>query len=70
MEPILKQFMTELGFITEKYELENSLEKQMVGDIWKILGGEVRNHVTLNNIRIFLLAIMGSFVEPLLNKKE
>jgi hypothetical protein len=62
--------MTELGFITEKYEMENSLEKQMISDIWKILGGEVRNHVTLNNIRIFLLAIMGSFVEPLLNKKE
>lgn len=37
-------------------------------DIWRILGGEIRNHVTLNNIRIFLLAIMGSFVEPMLNK--
>ena len=42
----------------------------MIADIWKILGGEIRNHVTLNNIRIFLLAIMGSFVEPMLDKNS
>jgi hypothetical protein len=39
-------------------------------DIWKLLGGEIRNHVTLNNIRILLLAIMGTLIEPNLNKEE
>jgi hypothetical protein len=38
--------------------------------MWKNLGGEVKNHVTLNNLRIFLLAITGTFVEPGLKKEE
>jgi hypothetical protein len=38
--------------------------------IWKNLAGEVRNHVTLNNVRIFLLAVMGTFTEPGLPKGE
>jgi hypothetical protein len=38
--------------------------------MWKNLGGETKNHVTLNNLRIFLLAIMGTLVEPGLNKEE
>ena len=38
--------------------------------MWKTLGGELKKHVTLNNLRIFLLAIMGTFVEPLLNKDD
>lgn len=32
--------------------------------MWKNLGGEIKAHVTLNNLRIFLFAIMGTFVEP------
>ncbi len=38
--------------------------------IWKNLAGEVRNHVTLNNVRIFLLAVMGTYTEPGLPKGE
>ena len=38
--------------------------------VWKVLGGEVRKHVTLNNLRILLLGIMGTFIEPSLNKEE
>lgn len=38
--------------------------------IWKNLAREVRNHVTLNNVRIFLLAVMGTFTEPGLPKGE
>lgn len=30
----------------------------------------MKNHVTLNNLRIFLFAIMGTFVEPSLNRSE
>jgi hypothetical protein len=61
--------MIELGFLTDKFELETCNEKNLFYEIWKVLGGEVRTHVTLNNIRIVLLAIMGSFVEPTLNKE-
>ena len=38
--------------------------------LWRHLGGELKSHITLNNLRIFLLAIMGTFVEPGLNKSE
>ena len=36
----------------------------IVLSLWRNLGGEPTNQVTLNNLRIFLLAIMGSYVEP------
>lgn len=32
--------------------------------MWKILGGQVKNQITLNNLRIFLLAIEGMYVKP------
>ena len=38
--------------------------------IWKNLGGESKGHITLNNLRIFLLAISGAFVDPGLNRDE
>ena len=45
-------------------------EKNLVSEIWKILGGQERKHVTLNNLRIFLLSIMGTFIEPALKREE
>jgi len=39
-------------------------------EIWRLLGGSEKAHVTLNNLRIFLLAIMGTFIEPALKKEE
>lgn len=45
-------------------------DKSMIFLLWRHLGGEVKTHITLNNLRIFLLAIMGTFVEPGLNKNE
>lgn len=65
---ILKEFLTKLGFITEKLALDNGAENNVLKDIWKHLGGEEKSHVTLNNVRMFLLAIMGTYVEPSLNK--
>ena len=38
--------------------------------IWKNLGGDSKGHITLNNLRIFLLAISGTYVEPGLNRDE
>jgi len=32
--------------------------------LWKILGGPYFNHVTLNNLRMMLLAIKGLHVQP------
>jgi hypothetical protein len=42
----------------------------MIYEVWKLLGGEEKQHVTLNNLRIFLLAIMSTFIEPALKKEE
>ena len=38
--------------------------------MWRNLGGEAKSHVTLNNLRIFLFALMGTFVEPGLSKES
>ena len=32
--------------------------------MWKTLAGEAKGHVTLNNVRIFLLAMMGTYTDP------
>jgi hypothetical protein len=54
---IYKDFLSRLGFGS-------------CDEIWRQLGGEIKQHITLNNLRIFLLAIMGTLVEPGLNKAE
>jgi MFS-type transporter involved in bile tolerance (Atg22 family) len=48
----------------------NQQDKNIVFEMWKSLGGEIKAHVTLNNLRIFLFAIMGTFVEPGLPKES
>ena len=58
---VYKDFLVRLGFDTTG---DSTLE------VWRQLGGEIRSIITLNNLRIFLLAIMGTFVEPGLNKAE
>ena len=77
---VFRDLLLKLGFIDQKYlekiDLEEKSENiQQTSDnvvmrIWKNLAGEVRNHVTLNNVRIFLLAVMGTFTEPGLPKGE
>ena len=41
-------------------------EKQdrLVMNLWKMLGGEYYGHITLNNLRMFLLAVKGLHVSP------
>jgi len=58
----LKEYLIKLGFLVEGEDTEKDLFFQ----IWRLLGGEKRNIVTLNNLRIFLLAVMGTFIEPIL----
>ena len=74
---IYKEFMVRLGFMSDKLmgssqrdHDSNDQEKSIVYELWKYLGGEIKSHTTLNNLRIFLLAIMGTFVEPGLNRAE
>eukprot|EP00350_Pseudokeronopsis_sp_OXSARD2_P010932 CAMPEP_0170552220 /NCGR_PEP_ID=MMETSP0211-20121228/10138_1 /TAXON_ID=311385 /ORGANISM="Pseudokeronopsis sp., Strain OXSARD2" /LENGTH=143 /DNA_ID=CAMNT_0010859809 /DNA_START=1413 /DNA_END=1844 /DNA_ORIENTATION=+ len=69
---VLKDFLIKLGFISaSQYSNECYIgEKDMGQEIWKVLGGEIKGHVTLNNLRILLLAILGTFIEPALNKDE
>ena len=38
--------------------------------LWKILGGEFYGHVTLNNLRMILLAIKGLHVQPDIKKNK
>lgn len=61
--------MQRLGFLAE-FSVNDENEEKLLQDMWRILGGETRNHVTLNNLRIILLAIMGTFIEPSLKKEE
>lgn len=74
---IFKDFLIKLGFIDVKLlgasqfdHDETYVDKNFVFDIWKHLGGESKNHITLNNLRIFLLSILGIFVEPSINKEN
>jgi hypothetical protein len=74
---IFKEVLIRIGFITEsilqscdKSSGSISGEVNILYDVWRNLGGESTNHITLNNLRIFLLAIMGVYVEPILNREE
>ena len=70
--------MLRLGFVNEKYLLdieaeensENLTSDNLVLKNWKNLGGEAKGHVTLNNVRIFLLAVMGTFTDPGIPRSE
>ena len=61
----MKEFLLKLGFVHD-----NEAESSLIFDIWQILGGDEKSLVTLNNVRIFLLAVMGSYVEPSIYKDE
>lgn len=69
---IFLQVLLRLGFIDTKYmqeieeeeKSENLATESLVSKIWKNLAGEAKGHVTLNNVRIFLLAVMGTFTDP------
>lgn len=77
-----RELLLRLGFVDIKYiervDLEEKTENigrssypdNMIQSIWKNLGGDIRNHVTLNNVRIFLLAVLGTFAEPGLPRNE
>ena len=76
---VYKEVLLRLGFIDQKYLEKVSLEEKSedltpqyssMQGIWSNLGGESKGHITLNNLRIFLLSVMGTFVEPTLNRDE
>ena len=78
-KPVFQDMLLRLGFVDAKYLEKIELKSENVAStpgenlvqrIWKNLGGEIRSHVTLNNVRIFLLAVMGTFTEPGLAKAE
>ena len=68
---VMRYVLCKLGFVkdytTEEMEVKvRDLEKQeqKILCLWKILGGEFYGHVTLNNLRMILLAIKGLHVQP------
>lgn len=73
-----KQILLSLGFIDAKYlenieneeKSENLNSDNLVSKIWKNLAGDAKGHVTLNNVRIFLLAVMGTFTDPGIPRAE
>ena len=66
--PVFKEFIYRLGFISDNQAIQENDKENLtiVYELWRNLGGELRSHVTLNNVRMFLLAIMGAFAEPVL----
>ncbi|CDW86302.1 UNKNOWN [Stylonychia lemnae] len=70
---IYLEFIANLGFLDLKFlvhQEKNIPHDNLIQELWRALGGPENNHVTLNNLRIFLLAIMGSFVDSDLDKKQ
>jgi len=65
----IKEMLLRLGFIDVHFiqKIETEVEastKNLLLEIWANLGGNSSGHVTLNNLRIFLLAVCGTFAEP------
>jgi hypothetical protein len=50
---MIKETLQRMGFVSE----ECAQDQLSLQEIWKVLGGEARGHVTLNNLRLFLLAV-------------
>lgn len=75
---VYKDILLRLGFINPKYlekveqeeKSENIMSSSLIHGVWQNLAGEAKGQITLNNLRIFLLAVMGTFVEPGLNREE
>ena len=69
---VFKEFLVRLGFMIEVSQESHQRddEKNMLFELWRVLGGEVKQHITLNNLRIFLLAIMGTYCEPGIKRDE
>eukprot|EP00347_Sterkiella_histriomuscorum_P021877 403332451 len=70
---IYLEFIANLGFLDLKYLVHYNKqipEDDIVREMWRSLGGQIKGHITLNNLRVFLLAIMGSHVESDLDKSK
>jgi len=66
--PLFKELLLRLGFVDQKYLLDE--KGPLVQLMWQNLGGLAKDQITLNNVRIFLLAVMGTYIEPGLNRDE
>lgn len=54
----LKQFIVNLGMISDIAASSDSTERILLYDIWKILNGEVKENINIEDLRVLLLAIM------------
>jgi hypothetical protein len=51
---LLKLVITQMGFLSKSNQSHN--------EIWNLLGGPIKGHVTLNNLRILLFAIQNILI--------
>ena len=59
----LKDFCVELGLLTEQAALTNdSAERALLFDMWKMLGGQVAEHIYVENLRT-LVQIINRIVD-------
>ncbi len=54
----LGQLLTEMGYIPMNIA-SDSIERELLFDMWNILKGEENNGVTIINIKKFLLSVQG-----------
>ena len=54
----LKQFIVSLGMSSEYSANTDSNERILLYDIWKILDGEVKEQIMIEDLRVLLMAIM------------
>jgi hypothetical protein len=51
----MKLVLTQMGFLSKSHDSHN--------EIWNLLGGPIKGHVTLNNLRILLFAIQNVLIQ-------
>jgi hypothetical protein len=54
----LKQLIIKLGMISEASANSDSNERILLYDIWKILEGEQREEVSIEDVRVLLMSIV------------
>jgi hypothetical protein len=54
----LKQLVIKLGMISESGANSDSTERTLLYDLWKILEGEEREEVNIDDVKVLIMAIL------------
>ena len=66
----LKQLIIRLGMISETAANSDSNERILLYDIWKILEGEQREEVSIEDVRVIIMTIVRILEHKRINVKN